>query len=136
PGTSGLDTVHAGTLAAGGTDDFTFTAPAGTLVYFDGQPTENNLVFVQVRDPAGSSAFSSYASGDGDPVVLTRSGTFTVSTTNQGSSPASYRFRLLDLGASASVLALNAETTGTLAPPNAAVAYRFTASAGQRVYLD
>lgn len=128
---SGLGTIHEGTLAAGATQSFTFTASAGVPVLLDPQAAVNYSLNFTLTDPTGTSLGSS--SSDFAPQVLLRSGTYTVTLRNYSSqSAASYRFRVMDLSA-VPVLAFNTSTSGALNPGFATEVYRFSGSLGQRL---
>ncbi|HXG09846.1 MAG TPA: cohesin domain-containing protein [Gemmataceae bacterium] len=136
----GLGTVQSGNIAAGQQVPFTFTAPAGQLVYFDTQDIDGDAIVVDLRDPTNAlvAPFNALnASTEAGPVVLPLSGTYTLTVRGQtGSSTGDYRFRLLALPANATALTLGATVTGTLPAPFQTEVYQFTGTVGQRLYYD
>ena len=128
---SGLGTVHQGTIALGAKQTFTFTAPAGLPTSLDDQSASNSGLIFAITDPSGASFYTGFWRSD--PLILPRSGTYTVTLHNSyGQNPQSYRFRILDLSA-APVLAFNTPTSGTLDPGFATGVYRFQGNLGQRL---
>src|SRR6185437_2693422 len=114
---SGFDTLQSGTLDAGASTSFTFTAPAGLPVYFNSLDRSFSPVNVAFTDPNGNTGFSNYyASYNEGPYILTSSGQYTLTFTNVGSSANPYSFNMLSLPDAAMSLSLGATQTvsGTL----------------------
>ncbi|MCP9786128.1 beta strand repeat-containing protein, partial [Cyanobium sp. N5-Cardenillas] len=111
--------------------DFTFTAAAGTLIYFDSLDQDGDAVSVNILDPGGSSVGSDNASND-SVRVLPRSGTYTVRLTGTGD----FNFRLLDLAANATALTLGSTVTETVTPTSGARIFSFAGAVGQRLFYD
>jgi hypothetical protein len=131
---SGLGAVVAGSITAGLRLTNTFTAPAGTLVYFDNLDRTTSAVVVELRDPANAQVFFIGTTADSGPYFLSRSGTYSliIGGANQNSSGA-YRFRLFDLASTAASLTLNNQVKATLTPAWKTDVYTFTGTAGQRL---
>src|SRR5678815_12329 len=75
---SGLGAMVAGSITAGQRLTNTFTAPAGTLVYFDSLDRNTPAVVLEVRDPANAQVFFIGATADSGPFFLSRSGTYSL----------------------------------------------------------
>ncbi|MBW4532174.1 MAG: VCBS repeat-containing protein [Aphanothece saxicola GSE-SYN-MK-01-06B] len=123
---------QSGTVSAS-TVDFTITAAAGQLLYVDSLDPDFDSVSLFILDTGNSNAaiYANSASFDSSGLVLPRSGNYTVRVTGTGD----YNFQILDLAASSTLLTLGSSTSGPLASA-ASRAYRFTGSAGQRLYYD
>jgi hypothetical protein len=133
---TGFGTIQSGSLAASSATTFTYTAPAGRLIYFD---SLNNSSFLNytLTGPGNTTVLSSVSYVDSGPVVLPRSGTYTLTLRNDSGSSQNYRFRLLDLqGNDATPITLGTTVSATSSGSLSADVYRFTASAGQRLYYD
>jgi len=111
--------------------DITFTAAAGTQLYFDSLDQDFDSVIVNILEPGGTSIVSDNASSDFFR-VLPRSGTYTVRLTGTGD----FNFRLLDLAANATALTLGSTVTETVTPISAARIFSFTGAVGQRLFYD
>ncbi|MCT0209070.1 hypothetical protein, partial [Synechococcus sp. CS-1332] len=124
--------VRTGTVA-GTPVDFTFTAAAGKLLYFDSLDQDFDGVTVTILDPSGAFLTSSNASSDINfPSVLPRSGTYTVRLNGTGD----FSFRLLDVAANATPLTLGTTVTETVTPTSGARIFSFTGAVGQRLLYD
>ncbi|HUL50941.1 MAG TPA: hypothetical protein VLU94_00005 [Candidatus Nitrosotalea sp.] len=132
---NGLGVVHSGTLAPGQTNGFTFTAPAGLPVFFDSQDNSGVSLLVDVIDPFGNGVLTTLETGDTDPYMLPRSGTYTVVVRGAGGAGGNYRFRLLDMSTSPQLL-LNTVVSNVLSAPYQTDIYQLQATAGQRLYYD
>lgn len=126
----GLGIVYAGTSTAAPTNH-TFTASAGTILYFDGQGSFSNVV-ARLVDPKGNQVFGINASTDSSSVLLKQSGAYRLELTGNGS----FRYQILDLGTAATTLSLNTTTAVTLNPGTSARAYQFTGGIDQQLYYD
>lgn len=129
-------TVNATPVTVNSEERYSFHLAAGTLVYFDS--LTNDSFYWSLVGPLGTAvSFRPFAHSDGvdgpnSPVMNLAAGDYIV--TIVGSSAAAYSFRLLDLGA-ASTLTPGTPVSDTLVGGNSTNAYRFTATAGQAVYL-
>jgi large repetitive protein len=130
---SGFGTLQTGTLNASAQQTFNFTASAGTRIFFDSQSSAN--FSVEFRDASNTLIFSGGAAADNGTHLLGRSGNYTLTLRNTGTTAGDYRFQLLDLVANSTALTLGATVSGSLTS-SAATLYRFTGSAGQRLYYD
>jgi YD repeat-containing protein len=128
---SGLGTTSSGSLTLGQTAEATFTAPAGRLVAFDTLDTSAALA-VELDDRTGAMVAFLNTSADSGPILLPRSGTYTVKVSG---GPGSYSFRFVDL-TGAPTLPLGTVVDQTIATSFALTAYQFTGTPGQQVYYD
>jgi hypothetical protein len=129
--------VVAGSITAGQRLTNTFTAPAGTLLYFDSLDRTTSAVVVELRDPVDARIFFIGTTADSEPYFLSRSGTYSLLIGGADrNSTGNYRFRLIDLASTASSLTLNNEVKATLNPAWTTDVYQFTGAAGQRLYFD
>ncbi|MEC4895478.1 MAG: putative Ig domain-containing protein, partial [Oscillatoria sp. PMC 1051.18] len=133
-GNNGVETLHSGSIAvAGEVDNYTLTADAGTLVYFDGQQGSN--IIVKLSAPDGSNVFNSeYTSSDDGAFFLAQTGTYTLEVNGTGSNTGNYSFKLVEL-TNASNLNLNTITNVPLAAKET-LAYQFTGTVGQKIHFD
>jgi hypothetical protein len=133
---SGFGTVHTGGINPGETNSFSYTAPAGTLVYFDSLDESGSALIAELRAGDGTTLFGVYGLSDTGPVMLPDSGNYTLDIRGaDGFSSGTYSVRLLNL-ADATPLTYGATLSGSLDPGYETEAYRFTGSPGQRLYLD
>jgi YD repeat-containing protein len=148
---SGLDQLvgetlfssRSGSIIAGQIIDQTFTAPAGTRIYFDSKNSATG-VMVSVLNPDGSTVFSTSASDDNGPILLSQSGTFTIRI--QGATAGSagaYNFSVMEVltkapGFQDNVrrLTLNAEITKPLSPGRTTDILSFEGTVGQHLLFD
>jgi membrane-associated phospholipid phosphatase/methionine-rich copper-binding protein CopC len=134
---SGFNTLKAGTIAAGGQDTYTFTAPAGTLVYFDSQSPSASNLNVEIRDVSNQVVASFAASSDFNYLRVNNSGNYTVTVKGiNNTSTGSYSFQAIDVATAATDLTLSTPVTKTLANGAETVVYKFTGAAGQKLYYD
>ena len=144
--TSGFGVVHSGTIDDTNLEDeFTFTANAGTLAYFDSQDPGFDNIRYDIRfddesvDGLAVSGFSGSTRDDIDngPHLLLESGTYTVRVFGASSDVfGNYQFQLLSLTDNSTGLVLGDTINPTLGPNSETQIYSFTGTAGQRVYLD
>uniref|UniRef100_UPI0039C6F2A7 Ig-like domain-containing protein n=1 Tax=Nostoc sp. CCY 9925 TaxID=3103865 RepID=UPI0039C6F2A7 len=129
---AGLGVIYSGTSTATPTTQ-TFTASAGTFVYFDSQIAYNNPYGVSTKllDPSSTQVFNINASADAGIYQLQRTGTYSLQVAGNGS----YKYTFIDLGAAAD-LSLNSITNISLNPGLAATAYKFTGTVGQQLFYD
>src|SRR5208337_3882153 len=133
---SGFGTEQSGSLDSGASTTFTFMAPAGLSIYLNSLgfsvPMDANLT-----DPNSNTVFDyDPSTGNAGPYVLSVSGTYTLTLTNNSGSPGTYDFNMLDMTDSPTALTLGAVTSGALAPGNSVAVYSFTGTAGQNLFLD
>ncbi|MCC3568788.1 MAG: DUF4114 domain-containing protein [Microcoleus sp. PH2017_31_RDM_U_A] len=144
--TTGLGTVQSGNIAAGQVVNHTFTASAGTRIYFDSQDVDNDAVNVTLLNPNGTQVFSINASSDFNPpfIQLQQTGTYTVEV--RGSNPTStgdYRYQILELPSvtpnprdSENSIQMGVTVSKTLEPGRRAEVYSFTGKPGQTIFYD
>jgi hypothetical protein len=137
-GTTGFGTEHTGSIAAGTTKAFTYTASAGQFVYFDNLDTSgSSSLYYTLTDPTNANVFAAYYGNDQNPVSLPHSGTYTLTVAGVDSSAVgAFDFNLESVPAAATALTLGATTSGTLNPGSQAAIYSFSGAAGQRLYFD
>ncbi|MEG5045908.1 putative Ig domain-containing protein [Microcoleus sp. B4-C1] len=142
--TAGLGSLQSGNIAAGQVVNHTFTANAGTRIYFDSQDLDNDPVDVRLFNPQGSQIFHINASNDWGHYQLQQTGTYTVRV--QGSSPTStgdYRYRILELPSvtpdprdNENSIQMGVTVSKTQDPGRTAEVYSFTGKAGQTIFYD
>ena len=131
---SGLGVVRSGTVNTGEIIDHTFTANAGTLIYFDSQIKSENSENVSVKlvDSNNSEVNNFSAYSDSESIIqLQQSGTYTSSVIGQGD----FRHQIIDLG-NASTLSLNIANNVFLDTGYATQVYQFEGDAGDKLLYD
>src|SRR5439155_1782341 len=108
-------------------------APAGLPVYFDAL-TDNSTVNVQLVAPSGSQVFSINGGADAGPYFLPESGNYTLNVIGAGDG--SFDFRMLNLNVDSTNLVFGVNYSQTLSPAFRTDVYRFSGTAGQRLYYD
>ncbi|MCP5368563.1 MAG: LEPR-XLL domain-containing protein, partial [Hyphomicrobiales bacterium] len=138
---AGLNGVVVGRFdMPGQVDSYTFTLAQDTLLTLDSLTDDSNVT-VTIRGPEGLVVTrnlrnsESHEIGTTNPAFLAAAGDYTVTLDAGGDSVASYAFRVLDLGAAPTVDFGDLVQSGPGAA-NRTQAYRFDATAGDRVYLD
>ena len=137
PGTLALGSVTSGSVTEIGEQHlFTFNGSAGQRIYFDSQDADGEQIYTRLVAPSGAFAWDfSIESNDIGPVILLENGVYTLVVDGSGPAVGDFRFRLLDLAASAP-LNLGPTTTVTLNPSTAAQVYQYNGVAGQRLIFD
>ncbi|MBD2468818.1 Ig-like domain-containing protein [Nostoc sp. FACHB-145] len=125
--------VRSGNVTSVQPVNHTFTAKAGTLVYFDSQIQSSFFygVTATVLDSNNNIVDQFNASYDRGLIQLQNSGTYTIRLSGNGS----YGYQIVDLATSAN-LGLNTITNVTLNPGNKIQVYKFTGSVGQQLFYD
>ncbi|MEL7227686.1 MAG: putative Ig domain-containing protein, partial [Cyanobacteria bacterium J06576_12] len=102
-----FNTPFTGTVAPQSEESFTFEAPAGVQIFFDGLASiAFNDVRARLVDPDGNTLFSSARlSQDNGPRSLTKSGTYSLIVSG-GNSGGDFSFQLLELESAATTSAL------------------------------
>jgi len=144
PVTDGVQELVLGDIVAGAINvpgqaqNYNFTLPSATTVYFDAQTNNPNLQWSLSGPPgvlvSGRSLTSSDAS-TGNGVMNLAAGNYTLVVTGSSHNTGGYQFRLLDLS-TAGLLTPGTPVSGSLNPANATVAYQFAAAAGTKVYFN
>jgi len=132
-GTAGFGAVHGGDTTLDQTNSFGYTAPAGLPVYFDAL-TNSSPVTVQLVAPSGNAVFAINGGADAGPYFLPESGNYRLEVI--GASAGSYDFRLLNLNVDSTNLLFGTTYNPTLNPAFRTDVYRFSGTAGQRLYYD
>jgi RHS repeat-associated protein len=129
---SGLGTINSGTITTGQINHTTFTARAGTFVYFDSQISSlvGNGVTARLLDPSNNQIFSTNAAVDSNLIQLQLSGSYTLRLEGNGG----YRYQVIDLNATTD-LSLNTLTDIPL-NPSSAKTYKFNGVVGQQIFYD
>ena len=135
---SGLPMTESGSLDAGDSISFTFTAPAGLPLYFNSLDRSYGPITAELVDPNNNTIFSSdYASSNEGPFILSVPGTYTLTLTSSDSSGSDpYSFVLESLADAATSLTIGSVASGTLAPGTTTAVYSFTGTAGENLFLD
>ncbi|NJN12163.1 MAG: hypothetical protein HC815_31065, partial [Richelia sp. RM1_1_1] len=128
---SGFGTIRSGSITTGQINN-TFTARAGTFVYFDSQISNavSNGVTASLLDPSSNQVFAINAAVDSNLVQLQQSGTYTLRLEGNGE----YRYSLIDLNATTD-LTLNTFTDVSLNPSSTRT-YKFNGTVGQQIFYD
>ncbi len=136
--TTGLGIPESGSLAAGTSTSFTFTAPAGLPVYFNSLDRSNGPVSATLTDPANHSIFSNNGSDNEGPFVLASSGTYSITLNNSSGSAGTYSFDMLSLPDAATSLALGPTQTiaGSLSSGTNTLVYSFQGASGEHIFVD
>jgi large repetitive protein len=137
-----LGSIVSGSIGeAGEQDTYTFTGVNGQQLFYDA--LGGDLLNVKIYDPLGKE-FSSYTNDNRldqgfDYFALKMDGTYKLVIDPANNATGNYQFRLFDKS-QATPLAFNTEVTGSLnqiTPGDVDTnLYRFTATAGQKFYLD
>ncbi|MBF2067245.1 MAG: putative Ig domain-containing protein [Calothrix sp. C42_A2020_038] len=125
---SGFGTIRSGTITTGQINN-TFTARAGTIVYFDSQILSNGVT-ASLLDPSSNQVFSINAAVDSNLIQLQQSGTYTIRLEGNGE----YRYNAIDLNATTD-LTLNTSIDIPLNPREART-YKFNGTVGQQIFYD
>ena len=128
-----------GTLANPGDQAlYMLTGAVGRQLYLDGLDSSSGID-VQITDPLGNNILSSYdqsVSIDFGPLTLSAAGTYIITVFSQGRETGGYDFRVDDLAAAASSLPLGVPSADSLATGLTTNLYRFSGTAGERLYLS
>ena len=133
---SGFDVVYEGDIStAGEVDEYTITANAGTLVYFDGQGDDDSRR-IKLSNPDNTLVFNDVDNDDDSGLyLLQQTGTYKLEAYGYyNDTTGSYKFQLLDLE-NAPTLDLNTSTDISLSARETKV-YKFAGEAGQKVWMD
>ncbi|MFO0868567.1 MAG: RHS repeat-associated core domain-containing protein [Pirellulales bacterium] len=121
------------------TNAYTFAGMAGQTLYLDSLPDNLNEPFLTVRlfDALTGRVLVERASLDDvfQMITLPRTGDYRLELEHRADSPASARFRLLDLAA-APLVPLNVAQSATIDPLSESDLYRFHATAGQILRIE
>ncbi|MBM3521553.1 MAG: hypothetical protein FJX57_01235, partial [Alphaproteobacteria bacterium] len=132
--------VYGRITAPGEVDRFTFTLATGTYLYLDSFVGIDRLT-ARITGPDGLVVDrnlrnpESFEFGGGNPAFFAPAGNYTITIDHLDNTSAAYYFRLLDLS-KATALTLGTPITGTMTPGNQTQAFKFDASAGDRVFID
>lgn len=135
-----LGELQSGSLAAAGdTRTYNFSVGSASTLYFDPQSTTPSYgVYWSLVGPRGTEVsdahFGYYSWEEGARLVNIPAGDYALTIRSDAALP-EYRFRLVDLAASRTPVALNETVSGQLNPGSGAAAYAFQATAGQHLYF-
>jgi hypothetical protein len=119
---------------------YTFTLLSPAQLVFDGL-TNNSNITVTLTGPNGLNVSRNLRNGDSfewgstNPVIQAPAGSYTITVADSSSALDVYAFRFVNL-ADAQPVALNTLISGALSNGAATQAYRFTANAGDVIYLN
>ena len=134
-----LNTPVSGTISKLGEQDiYTFTGTAGQRLYYDNLKTDtSDTLRAYLVSPSGTSIFNSEADNDRDLFTLTETGTYQLVIDSYynyyTNDTGTYNFNLLT--PPTTNLAFDTVTTANLAAQETEL-YKFTGTAGQRLYFD
>ncbi len=118
------------------TDDYTFTAIAGQVVYLQTHATCTGSLGWQLLGPDGGSLAGSLVCNDLQRQVLGTEGTYTIRVNPDHSATGDYSFSLLTVPATVvTPISIGQTVSGAVSQPGQWADYTLTASAGQIVYL-
>ncbi len=139
------ETVSTTLGSASERDRYTFTLTEAKRVYFDsltvnvaGADSFNLRWYLTGTDGTSYAAdrpFRQSDSADGTSIFDLAAGTYTLTVQGVNSISGPYSFRLLDLGAAATLVP-GTVVSATLNPANETDSYRFGVTAGERFYFD
>ncbi len=135
-----LGTVVSGAIGVPGQEDeYEFTVGQRMLATFDSLTASGVLTWT-LTGPGGTVVNArrfdqSDATDQNSPILDLPAGDYRLKVDGTGTSVGTYGFRLLNLADAASITP-GTLVDGELNPPNMTALYRFTAGAGQRVYVD
>ena len=116
-------------------DVFTFELTEKKSLYFDGLQS-SDLVLWSLFGPAGYAVQNAYIEADQSPSFLNLlPGKYTLFVDGPNAETGSYGFKLLDVAAAMPIASLT-EVSGSLSPAQEVDAYKFLASAGDRLYIN
>ena len=133
---SGWGAVQTGSIAEpGDMHEVTFTGSAGQRIFYDAIDTDYDAVYVTLWSPTGANLGGWNSDSDDGPRTLTENGTYRLSFDGSGRTVGDLAFRLLDL-ADASPFVADEFVSSSLPSQSHASIYRFSATMGDRIYLD
>jgi hypothetical protein len=134
-----LGTTVSGQLNEAGEEDrYTFAGTAGQRLYYDGMRFDELYPSVFLLNPSGGIVhINTAAAYDAGPFTLTESGSYTLVLKATTEVTGSYGFRLIDVSQSPAMpVGFDTPVSGTNLPASSASVYRFTGTAGQRLFFD
>ncbi|MBL9167083.1 MAG: putative Ig domain-containing protein [Verrucomicrobiales bacterium] len=123
----------------GQTQEYRFSVPASTQVYFDSLSNDSSMLWT--LQGAGQqwvsrrSFISSDGSGSADPVHTLTPGEYTLTISATGDNTGAFSFRLLNL-TSGSPISPGVTVGGNLSPGNRTDVYRLEVTPGDRYFFD
>lgn len=138
-GTVSLDTPFSGSLTPGQSHRLAFTLGSATEVFFDLQTAASSLRWT-LRDAVGEAVFldvtanSAIGANRGPLNLLAGSYELSFRSTNDGAP--NYGAELVTSGSTASSIAIGSTITDGFSVPGDRRSYTFTATQGERIYLD
>jgi hypothetical protein len=115
------------------TDVYSFSGSAGQRLYYNGLTNAGSLYAI-LYSPGGEVVINSAVDSDNGPLTLGQTGSYTLVVFGSGPAAGAYGFALYDV-ASAPVLGLDTNTSGTLNPGNGAGLWRIDGvAAGNALY--
>ena len=130
-----FNTDTSGTLASpGDTVRYAFTLAGTDTLFFDAL-SQNAAVQWSLVGPRGTEVANTAMTTDSNALLTLPAGSYTLNVHGSGGTTGPFSFRMLDLAA-ASQIGYGATVTAPLAQTAAVVAWQFTATAGDRVFID
>ncbi|MGF1498799.1 MAG: tandem-95 repeat protein [Elainellaceae cyanobacterium] len=130
---SGFNQILGQTIAAGGSQTFSFEAPAGLKVWFDSITSTSRNIQGTLLTADGEVVATVRSDRDSGPFSLPKSGTYTL-VMNGGNAGGEYSFQLLDMTNAPSVV-LDTPINGTVDSEVTQV-FQFSGELGQQVYFN
>ncbi|MBD2459072.1 putative Ig domain-containing protein [Nostoc sp. FACHB-87] len=132
-----FNTPFTGNVAPQGQETFTFNAPAGTQIFFDGLSSSAvNDIRARLVDPNGNNIFSNVRLNlDTNPYLLSQGGTYSLIVSG-GTTGGNFSFQILEFNSKATEIALDTQISGTISPGLATEVFQFSATQGQTIYFD
>lgn len=134
---SGFNVVKYGNIAANKTNSVSFSALAGTPVYYDSLVLEGSSdIGMQIFNSKGDLVIDRnyFASQDYGPFVLPESGSYSIRIV--GNSGGYYRFKLLNLWSNSIPITYGTTNSGTITETNGTVIYGVYATPEKWLYYD
>ncbi|NJR16282.1 MAG: hypothetical protein HC785_11565 [Calothrix sp. CSU_2_0] len=140
---AGFGTVQTGAIASGQVATHTFSATAGTRVYFDSLDSGYDEIYFEIVAPDNTVIHSSSMNSDFTIAQLQKSGTYTLRIQgNDATSVGDYKYRLLELPNQTpdprdneNSLELGGQIAKTLNGYETEV-FSFTGTVGQKIFYD
>ncbi|MCO6459521.1 MAG: hypothetical protein J5I93_29765 [Pirellulaceae bacterium] len=133
-----LSTPIEGSIASPGDSQvYQFEGQVGQRLMFDSQQSLPGDLRASLIAPGGIPLFEGRSSdGDVDAVTLAETGTYRLLLFGAGDDTGDYRFQLAESTISSTPVTLSTVVSGTIDAPGAVDELTFTASVGQRVFVD
>jgi hypothetical protein len=129
-------TITSNIREAGEVDEYTFVAAVGQQLYYDGLDNKKADINAQLIGPSKQSLFfTGNVDRDRGPVTITEAGVYRLIIFGSADTTGDYSFRLLNT-ATAPVIRLDTNITGTLNPGLKTDVYQIDGKVGQKLRFD